>query len=139
VPNATTIHTIDSIKLANEVNKYAERADKTINILIQINTSFEANKSGIKPEQSVSFSQQLLQLKNINLIGLMTIGTFSEDEKIIRKEFATLSECLREINNINGTNLKELSMGMSHDFEIAIEEGATMIRVGTAIFGERSY
>ena len=139
VPNATTIHTIDTIKLANEVNKYSEKFAKKTNVFIQINTSAEENKSGINPEQCVNFSQKLLHLKNINLIGLMTIGTFSNDEKIIRQEFVTLFECLKEINNINGTNLKELSMGMSHDFEIAIEEGATMVRIGTAIFGERNY
>jgi pyridoxal phosphate enzyme (YggS family) len=139
VPNTTTIHTIDTIELANEVNKYAQKINKKLNILIQVNTSAEANKSGIKPEQCVDFSQQLFQFNNINLIGLMTIGSFSDNEKIIRKEFSTLAECLNETNKINGINLKELSMGMSHDFEIAIEEGATMIRIGTAIFGEREY
>jgi uncharacterized pyridoxal phosphate-containing UPF0001 family protein len=69
----------------------------------------------------------------------MTIGTFSDDEKIIRKEFSMLAVCLSETNRINGTNLKELSMGMSDNFEIAIEEGATMLRIGSAIFGERDY
>jgi len=142
VPNVTTIHTIDTIELANEVNKYAERINKIINILIQINTSAEINKSGIQPEQCVNFSQQLLktsQLKNLNLIGLMTIGTFSDNEKIIRQEFSILNECLNDINKNNSINLIELSMGMSHDYEIAIEEGATMIRIGTAIFGQRNY
>ena len=139
VPNVTTIHTVDSFRLANEIDKYANKINKKINILIQINTSAEANKSGIDPLKCVDFSQKLLQLKNLNLIGLMTIGTFSDNEKIIRKEFTLLSKCLSAINNENGLNLKELSMGMSHDFEIAIEHGATMIRIGTAIFGERDY
>ena len=139
VPNVTTIHTIDSIELADEINKYAEKLNKKLNILIQINTSSEPNKSGIAPEQCISFSQQLLQFNNLNLIGLMTIGTFSNDEKIIRKEFSILASCLSETNRTNGMNLKELSMGMSEDFDIAIEEGATMIRIGSAIFGERNY
>ena len=139
VPNITTIHTIDTIELANEVNKYAEKINKKTNILIQINTSTEANKSGIEPEQCINFSQQLLQLNNINLIGLMTIGTFSDDSKIIKKEFSILKECLNETNKINGMDMKELSMGMSHDFEIAIENGSTMIRLGTIIFGSRYY
>jgi pyridoxal phosphate enzyme (YggS family) len=139
VPNVSTIHTIDTIELANEVNKYAEKLNKTLNILIQINTSSETAKSGIEPEQCINFSQQLLQLKNLNLVGLMTIGTFSDNEKIIRNEFSTLRECLLNTNKTNGIKLTELSMGMSHDFEIAIDEGATMIRIGTSIFGERDY
>jgi len=138
VPNVTTIHSIDSILLANEIDKYASKLNKKINTLIQVNTSGEANKSGINPAECVSFSQDLLQLKNLNLIGLMTIGTFSEEEEIIRKEFSVLAECLAETNKKNGLNLKELSMGMSHDYEIAIEYGATMIRIGTALFGERN-
>ena len=139
VPNVTTIHTVDSFQLANAIDKYANKINKKIDILIQVNTSGEINKSGIAPVECVSFSQQLLQLKNLNLIGLMTIGTFSEDEKIIRKEFSLLAKCLVEINNKNSIVLKELSMGMSHDFEIAIEYGATMVRIGSAIFGERNY
>ena len=137
VPNVSVIHTIDSIGIANEINKYAEKINKTIKILIQINTSQETNKSGIPPEQCTPFTKQLLQLNNLNLIGLMTIGTFSNNENISRKEFSTLAECLKDTNKANGINLKELSMGMSDDFGIAIEEGTTMIRIGTAIFGKR--
>ena len=137
VPFVTTIHTVDSMNLANEINKYAEKNSKIIDVLIQVNTSNEASKSGVEPEDSISIVKNILSLKNINLIGLMTIGTFSEDEKIIRKEFTVLRNCLDEINFQNGLSLKELSMGMSHDFEIAIEEKATMLRIGTAIFGER--
>jgi pyridoxal phosphate enzyme (YggS family) len=139
VPNVTTIHTVDTINLANEINKQAEKINKTINILIQINTSGEVSKSGISPDKCVAFTKELLALNNTKIIGLMTIGTFSEDEKIIKSEFSTLRNCLLETNKINGINLKELSMGMSHDFEIAIQHQATMIRIGTAIFGERNY
>jgi len=137
VPFVKTIHTVDTVNLANEINKYAEKHSKTIDILIQINTSGETSKSGIEPEDCIQIAKNIEHLKNINLIGLMTIGTFSEDEKIIRKEFTLLRNCLAEINFQLGLSLKELSMGMSHDFEIAIEEQATMIRVGTAIFGKR--
>jgi len=137
VPFVKTIHTVDTVNLANEINKYAEKFSKNIDVLIQINTSNEKSKSGIEPENCVQIAKNIGQLKNINLVGLMTIGTFSEDEKIIRKEFSLLRNCLAEINFHLGLSLKELSMGMSHDFEIAIEEQATMIRIGTAIFGKR--
>jgi pyridoxal phosphate enzyme (YggS family) len=137
VPFVTTIHTVDSINLAEEINKYAEKYSKIIDVLIQINTSNEAAKSGVEPEDCTKIAKNILLLKNINLIGLMTIGTFSEDEKIIRKEFTLLRNCLNETNFQTGLSLKELSMGMSHDFEIAIEEQATMLRIGTAIFGQR--
>ena len=137
VPHTSTIHTIDSLSNAKEVSKQALKFNKTINILIQINTSAEPNKSGILPESARTLSKEILLLPNINLLGLMTIGTFSEDEIIIRKEFSMLRESLLDLNKALGINLSELSMGMSHDYDIAIQEQATMIRIGTAIFGER--
>jgi len=137
VPYVKAIHTVDTVSLANEINKCAEKYSKIIDVLIQVNTSGEASKSGIEPEECVQIAKNILVLKNINLIGLMTIGTFSEDEKIIRKEFSLLRNCLAEVNFQTGLSLKELSMGMSNDFEIAIEEHATMLRIGSAIFGGR--
>ena len=137
IPFVTTIHTIDSVSLAKEIAQQAEKYSKNINILLQVKTSEEPSKSGIEPNQCVPLAKEILLLKNIQLIGLMTIGTFSENEVVIRKEFSLLRDCLNEINQSCGTNLKELSMGMSHDFEIAIEEQATMLRIGTAIFGNR--
>jgi PLP dependent protein len=137
VPFVTTIHTVDTVALAKEISLQAEKYSKNINVLLQVNTSEEVSKSGIEPNQCVQLAKEILLLKNIELIGLMTIGTFSENEIIIRKEFSLLRNCLNEINQNCGTNLKELSMGMSHDYEIAIEEQATMLRIGTAIFGNR--
>ena len=137
VPFVTTIHTIDSINLAKEINKQAEKINKKINVLIQVNTSGEDAKSGIQPEHCIALIKEILPLSNLNLVGLMTIGTFSENEILIRKEFSLLRNCLTDINTSIGLTLKELSMGMSHDFEIAIQEQATMIRIGTAIFGNR--
>ncbi|MDR0927564.1 MAG: YggS family pyridoxal phosphate-dependent enzyme [Ignavibacteria bacterium] len=139
IPYVTTIHTIDSIGLATEINKQSEKYNKKVNVLLQINTSGEESKSGVEPETANTLTKQMLALPNLNLIGLMTIGTFSEDAKIIRKEFTLLRNTLKDVNDVCGIDLKELSMGMSHDFEIAISEQATMVRIGTAIFGERYY
>jgi pyridoxal phosphate enzyme (YggS family) len=139
VPFVTTIHTIDCFELANAVNSYSAKCNKKINVLLQINTSGEQSKSGIEPNKCIELAKQILPMSNLNLIGLMTIGTFANDELIIRKEFTLLRNCLNDINKQCGTNLAELSMGMSHDYKIAIEEKATMLRIGTSIFGHREY
>ncbi len=138
-PFAAMIHSVDSIKLAKEVSKQADKAGRTIPILLQVNTSGEDSKSGASPAEIVDLAREVLALPNVKLLGLMTIGTFSSDENTIRREFRMLKGCLNEINQALDTDLRELSMGMSHDFDIAIEEGSTFVRVGTAIFGEREY
>ncbi|MEN6294985.1 MAG: YggS family pyridoxal phosphate-dependent enzyme [Chloroherpetonaceae bacterium] len=138
IPHTKLIHTIDSIELAEEVNKRAGQFNIKQNILLQINTSGESSKSGCKPDEAIELAKSFIKLENINLIGLMTIGSFSEDEKIIRNEFTLLRNLKDEINQKLGTSkLTELSMGMSHDYLIAIEEGSTILRIGTAIFGQR--
>lgn len=134
-----TIHSVDSLKLASEISKQAEKHNRNIKVLIQINTSGEESKSGCEPNQAVELAKGIISLPNISLLGMMTIGTFSEDESIIRREFGILKSSLAEVNSKLSLNLQELSMGMSHDFDIAIEEGSTMVRVGTAIFGYRDY
>lgn len=133
------IHSVDSFKLADEISKRAIQNERNINILLQINTSGESSKSGCEPDDAIQLIEKILELKNINVIGLMTIGTFTDDETIQRREFSLLRNTLIEVNSQLGTNLKELSMGMTGDFEVAINEGATMVRVGTAIFGDRIY
>ena len=138
-PFVSTIHTVDDLSLAEEIDKQCGRLKKKIDVLIQVNTSEEKSKSGVHPKECLPLAIRLLELSNIQLVGLMTIGTFSDNEIIIRKEFSLLRSCLDEINKTTGLGLKELSMGMSHDFEIAIQEQATMVRVGTSIFGERKY
>ncbi|MCE5304700.1 MAG: YggS family pyridoxal phosphate-dependent enzyme [Chloroherpetonaceae bacterium] len=138
IPHTKLIHTIDSIELAEEVNKRAGQFNIKQNILLQINTSGESSKSGCKPDEAIELAKSFIKLENINLIGLMTIGSFSEDEKIIRNEFTLLRNLKDDINQKLGTSkLTELSMGMSHDYLIAIEEGSTILRIGTAIFGQR--
>jgi len=138
-PFVSLIHSVDSEKLASEISRQAEKNNRTIDILLQINTSGEISKFGCEPDEAINLAERVSSLPNVKLKGLMTIGTFSDDEAIIRKEFRLLRSKLEEINDKLGLSLNELSMGMSHDYEIAIEEGATMVRIGTAIFGKRHY
>ena len=136
---ATYIHSVDSKILADEINKEAKKIDKVQNILLEVNTSSEESKSGLTEKKEVlNLVIHCSSLENIKLIGLMTMAPFTDDTKIIRKSFADLRNLKDEINQ-NGFELKELSMGMTNDYEIAIEEGATMLRIGSAIFGERNY
>jgi pyridoxal phosphate enzyme (YggS family) len=125
------IHSVDSVKLAVEINKWAERAGKTQAILLEVNTSGEAGKFGLKPEDLDAALREINQMPRLEVGGLMTIAPLRGNVEEARPWFRRLRE-LRD-----GTGLRELSMGMTHDFEIAIEEGATMVRIGTAIFGER--
>jgi PLP dependent protein len=133
------IHSVDSIQIAKDINKRAGELNKIQKVLLQVKTTDEETKSGITDESEiVETALQCTQLKNLELSGLMTIGPFTEDIKKIRKSFNYLSN-LRVGLESKGLFLSELSMGMTDDFEIAIEEGATMLRIGTAIFGERNY
>lgn len=139
VPFVDYIHSVDSLKLAEEINKRAFNSNKVQKILLQINTSGEESKSGCEPEDAIKLAEEYMKLNNIELVGLMTIGTFTDDEKQQRLEFSLLRNLLNDINSKLGINLKELSMGMTNDYPIAIDEGATMVRIGTAYFGERNY
>jgi hypothetical protein len=134
---ATYIHSVDSLALADEISKEAKKLNKVQKILLEVKTSFEETKSGLSNHTEVlELVNHCSTLSNIELVGLMTMAAFTEDEKIIRKSFADLRNLKEKINK-NGFDLKELSMGMTNDYEIAIEEGATMLRIGSAIFGQR--
>jgi len=136
---AALIHSVDSITLADEINKQAEKLGKVQKILLEVKTSFEESKAGTEDEDTLkALAEHCGSLKNIYLIGLMTMAPFTNDEKIIRQSFSELRK-LKDKLNEHGFNLSELSMGMTNDFEIAIEEGATMLRIGSAIFGKRDY
>lgn len=136
---AELIHSVDSVELVEEINKRAEKIGKVQKILLEVKTSEEETKSGLETENEIlSLVKRCGELKNINLKGLMTMAPLTEDVNIIRKSFRDLRNLKDRINN-KGYNLTELSMGMTSDFEIAIEEGATMIRIGSAIFGDRDY
>ncbi len=133
------IHSIDKFSTAVRVNEEAKNINKIQKILVQVNTSGEDTKSGIKPDDTVELCRNITVLKNTELLGLMTIGPFTEDKNKIRTAFKKLNEQLRDCNSKLGTNMSELSMGMSSDYGIAVEEGATMLRIGSAIFGQRNY
>jgi len=139
IDTAEYIHSVDSVKLAEEINKRAAGIDKIQKILIEINTSEEDSKYGIKNLDEVNeITDHCSGLSNIKLVGLMTMAPFTENENIIRESFIRLRKYNEELNK-QGLQLTELSMGMTNDYQIAIEEGATMLRIGTAIFGKRDY
>jgi hypothetical protein len=137
VKAAAYIHSVDSSMLADEVNSQAQKVNKVQKILLEVKTSSEDSKSGLTTNEEVlNLVKHCSTLSNIKLIGLMTMAAFTDDESLIRKSFSDLRKLKDEINK-NGFDLRELSMGMTNDYEIAIEEGATMLRIGSAIFGQR--
>ena len=133
------IQTVDSFRLAKELNRRAQPLGRTISIIIQVNLASEASKGGVNPSECLSLIKQVATLENIQIRGLMTMPPFFDQPEIARPYFAQLRKMSQEIAEaqVPGIEMDELSMGMSGDFETAIEEGATLIRVGTAIFGER--
>ncbi len=140
VPLFDMIQSVDSLKLAEEIQKQAEKHNKVMDILIQVNCSFEEQKSGIEQSQALELIDQASDFKNINVQGLMTMAALTDDEKKVRVAFASLRE-LRDQAQVllakkERGEMKWLSMGMSGDFPIAIEEGSNMVRVGRALFGE---
>ena len=130
------IHSLDSLRLAQELDRRAAQRGKVMKVLLQVNLSGEETKSGISEEEIWDLAEGVLSLKHLSLEGLMTMPPFFPDPEEVRPFFKRLRE-LREEMQRRGISLKELSMGMSTDFEVAVEEGATMVRVGRAIFGER--
>lgn len=133
------IHSVDRISLAHEISKRSLQKNRTTKILIEVNTSGEKNKSGVLPEELLGLCRQISQLSNILVCGLMTVPENSPHESVVRQNFKNLKKLFSEVENENFANfkMKELSMGMSHDFEWAIEEGSTIVRIGSLIFGER--
>lgn len=134
-----TIDSIDTFKLANKINNVSSKRSQKTECLIEINTSNEVQKNGFPPHISKDLIS-CFSFKNLEIVGLMTIGPYTSDEKKIKKSFSTLRDLKDTINQELGVNIiKELSMGMTNDFELGIEEGSTMVRVGTGLFGARNY
>lgn len=131
-------HSLDSLKLAAEIQK---RSEKPIDALVEVHTTSEATKTGVRPEDVIDLVKGVSKFDRIKIRGLMTMGPFSDDPNDSRPSFRTLADLKRslEAEGIEGVSMDQLSMGMTHDFEVAIEEGATLVRIGTAIFGERKY
>jgi pyridoxal phosphate enzyme (YggS family) len=134
------IHSVDNLELAAEIDKQAAKIGKVQNVLVEVNIAGEASKAGMTIKNAPALVREIAKHGNIAIQGLMTIPPFSERPEDSRPYFCVLRELAESmaVENIPNTVMKELSMGMSGDFEVAIEEGATMVRVGTAIFGERS-
>ena len=134
-----TIDSVDSLKLANKVNKSSKKINKKTECLIEVNTSSEPQKNGFSPK----ITDELIScfsLTYLNIVGLMTVGPKTNNENNLRSAFILLRELKHQINKeLGSTVLTELSMGMTNDYEIAIQEGSTMVRVGTALFGARNY
>lgn len=135
------IHSVDSVRLAEQIQKEAEKADVHMDILIQVNISNEDTKFGLDENEVFSIIEEISKFERVHIKGLMTIGPMTEDEDDIRLVFKKLKQLSVDIEakNIDNVSMGVLSMGMSGDFTIAIEEGSTYVRVGTSIFGERNY
>ncbi|MDM1551606.1 MULTISPECIES: YggS family pyridoxal phosphate-dependent enzyme [Empedobacter] len=138
-PFVHLIHGVDSLKLLKEIHKQAEKNNRVIDVLLQQFIADEETKFGLDQEEIQQIMQEEIQhLPNVRVVGLMGMATFTEDENQIREEFRSLKSNFDSLKN-NFENLTILSMGMSGDYQIAIEEGSTMVRIGSSIFGHRNY
>lgn len=135
------IHSVDSLRLAREIEKEAAKKDITVNILIQINISHEESKFGIDESETAELFMQISRMPHIKIMGFMTIAPECDDPEDVRPIFRQLKKISIDINSLNGDNTMkwELSMGMSGDFKAAVMEGATYVRIGSSIFGKRNY
>ena len=133
------IDSVDSVRLGRRLHLEAERADKgAVPVLVQVNAAGEQQKSGVGPASVVDVVGELGTLDRLEILGLMTMAPFTEDERVLRDTFRVTRECLIRCRaELNGFEGGELSMGMSNDFEIAVEEGSTEVRLGTVLLGER--
>ena len=132
-----TVDSVDSVKLARRISNRAAALEKTVPVLLEVNTSGEPQKGGFDPDQEEDMLACMRE-SNIQVEGLMTIGPYTQDQKAIRKSFSALRLLSQSLNTqVGEKRLKELSMGMSGDYELATEEGSTMVRLGTALFGPR--
>ncbi|MBO3098552.1 YggS family pyridoxal phosphate-dependent enzyme [Gelidibacter sp. DF109] len=142
-PFVNLIHGVDSLRLLKEIDKQAKRHERTINCLLQIKIAEEDSKFGMssKDAQDILQSSEISELKNVCIVGVMGMATFTDDQNQIEEEFKKLKSTFDELKalNIENCKLKTISMGMSGDYEMAINCGSNMVRVGSSIFGERNY
>ena len=141
VDKACLIHSVDSLRLAETISEEAVKRQLTVPVLIEVNVAGEESKFGVSPEETEELIREIAKLPGMAVKGLMTIAPFVENPEENRVHFANLKKLCVDIKmkNIDNVSMNVLSMGMTGDYEVAIEEGATMIRVGTGIFGERNY
>ena len=135
------IHSLDRTSLAKEIDKRAQNLGIHVNTLVQVNVAEEESKFGLKEGEVIPFIEEVLKYSNVNIKGLMTIAPFVDDERQLRKVFRNMVDLKERIlaQNYKELSMDYLSMGMTNDYEVAIEEGSNMVRVGTAIFGKRNY
>lgn len=138
LPLVACIHSIDTLRLAEEIDIAAAKLGKKVNVMMQLNASEESAKFGVAIGAATHLGEQIATMDNCQLVGLMTMAELTDDETAVRNAFRRTREVFEEMKwqKIGGPAFRHLSMGMSHDFEIAVEEGSTMVRVGSAIFGE---
>ena len=141
IDKVSLIHSVDSLGLAEEINKQAAKIGKVQDILIQVNVSGEESKFGVSPEECNDLCEKISGLSNVRICGLMTVAPFTDDEELLGKVFDGLRQISLDIlsKKADTVYMNELSMGMTNDYPLAIANGATMIRVGPAIFGKRNY
>ncbi len=135
------IHSLDRMSLAKEIQKRAEQIGVVVDVLVQVNIAEEESKFGLRRNNVIPFIEELLKLNHINIKGLMTIAPFVENPEDVRYVFRDIKKLSKEIQEKNylGVEMKYLSMGMTNDYEVAIEEGANIVRIGSGIFGSRKY
>ncbi len=138
---AKLIHSLDRLSLAKEIEKRAKDSNIVVNCLVQVNISEEDSKGGVALSETEKFIESLLEFENLKIVGLMGIAKNTEDLSEIRSSFRKLYKLKEKLKNrnIEEIEMKYLSMGMSSDFEMAIEEGSNMVRIGSSIFGKRDY
>ena len=141
VGKASLIHSVDSIRLAEQIEKEYAKADEIANILIEVNMAQEESKFGITSQETEELIREIAKLPHVRIQGLMTIAPFTDNPETNRVYFKNMKKLSVDINNknIDNVNVSILSMGMTNDYEVAIEEGSTMVRVGTGLFGARNY
>ena len=141
VDKACLIHSVDSVHLAKEIEKEAAKKGVVAKVLLEVNIAQEETKFGIREDEVYALIDAIKDMPHVHVMGLMTIAPFVENPEENREIFRTLKKLSVDIaaKNINNVNMSVLSMGMTNDYQVAVEEGATMVRVGTGIFGERDY
>ena len=141
VGKVSLIHSLENMRLAEALDKEAKKRKAIVDILVEVNVAKEDSKFGIKPEDAEGFIRQVSEFENIRIKGLMTVAPYTDIPEENRKYFKELKKIMVDLNrkNIHNVNMSVLSMGMTGDYEVAIEEGATLVRVGTGIFGNRNY
>ena len=141
VPFVSLIQSVDSVRLAECINREAERIGRVVDVLLEIHVAQEESKTGWRYDELVEYLQSgaFTELKNIRVRGVMGMATNTDDEEVIRRDFERLADCKAKLAPHFGEAFDTLSMGMSDDYELAIECGSTMVRIGSSIFGERNY